>query len=114
MYPSVNTHESDSIFPTLSEGAALLATTGDVDFNAHIRACATKQGLLLNEYGLWKFVSSSAPAPSAESSTAGGHWELIASANETEILDSLGVGYVVPEKRNFSFLQDNGGKRRKH
>lgn len=101
----------------------MLASTGDVDFNAHIRACATKQGLVLNDYGLWRFIpASSSDSPSTLASTSDsptlsfsvhakqglstedGHWELIASADETEILESLGVGYVVPEKRNFSFI----------
>ncbi|EJC98074.1 Nucleotidyltransferase [Fomitiporia mediterranea MF3/22] len=107
-----------SLYPTLSEGAALLATTGDADFNAHVRRCASKQGLLLNEFGLWKFCPQSSPETETENtsssknsenvtgsnSDAEGRWELVASSTEKEILDELGVEYVGPERRNFTFV----------
>ncbi|KAL5501562.1 hypothetical protein ACEPAH_8822 [Sanghuangporus vaninii] len=98
-----------SLYPTLSEGAALLATTGDTDFNAHTRRNASKMGLLLNEFGLWKFCRRNPTALSSydkkESYTEeDGHWELVASKTETEILDALTVEYVEPERRNFAFV----------
>lgn len=34
-----------------------------------------------------------------------GHWELLPSETEEQIMEELGVGYVVPEKRNFSNLK---------
>ncbi|KAL5520081.1 hypothetical protein ACEPAG_1741 [Sanghuangporus baumii] len=98
-----------SLYPTLSEGAALLATTGDADFNAHVRRHASKMGLLLNEFGLWKFCRRKPTTLSSydkkESYTEeDGHWELVASKTETEMLDALTVEYVEPERRNFAFV----------
>ena len=99
----------------LSEGAALLSATGDTDFNAYIRSCATKQDLTLNEYGLWRFCSgktpsttesnaSPSPLPADSKCKKSGRWELVASSTETEVLEALGVGFVEPERRNFSFI----------
>ena len=86
-----------------------MASTGDTDFNAHVRRCASKMGLMLNEYGLWKFCRPSPPRESIHedeksSSEDEGRWELVASTTEQEVLDELGVEYVEPERRNFAFV----------
>lgn len=72
-------------------------------------------GLRLNDYGLWRHCRP--PGSSFDNSTelnevtngksAGteeGRWELIASRTEQEIFDELGIDYVEPERRNFSFI----------
>lgn len=65
-------------------------------------------GLLLNEYGLWRFCRRTPPSYDDESSNsttdAEGRWELVASTTEQEVLDELGVEYVQPERRNFAFV----------
>lgn len=71
---------------------------------------AERQGLLLNQFGLWRFhPSSDAGAEGAEGESADtvakGHWELLASATEDEIVRELGLEYVEPEKRNFANLK---------
>lgn len=85
-----------SLYPGLSEGAALLATTGDVDFNTYIRGVALKMGLHLNEYGLWR--------QHTNGDSGEGRWELVASRTEEEILSELGIEFIEPERRNFSFI----------
>lgn len=65
-------------------------------------------GLLLNEYGLWRFCRRTPLSYDDESSNtttdADGRWELVASTTEQEVLDELGVEYVQPERRNFAFV----------
>lgn len=71
-------------------------------------------GLRLNEYGLWRHCRSSEssynstePNEVTNGKSAGaeeGRWELIASRTEQEIFDELGIDYVEPERRNFSFI----------
>lgn len=103
------------LYPILSEGSALLASTGDAEFNSHLRKVAKTMGLRLNEYGLWRHCRS--PGSSLDNSaepngvtngkSAGaeeGRWELIVSRTEQEIFDELGIDYVEPERRNFSFI----------
>ncbi|KAK7028162.1 hypothetical protein VNI00_014977 [Paramarasmius palmivorus] len=82
-----------------SLGAALIALTGDVEFNRIIRLAAAKMGLLLNEFGLWKYNENS--------------WELLPASNdEKEIFAELGMKYVEPERRNYSYLTKNGNRTR--
>lgn len=102
--------------PVKSRGAALLQLTGDVDFNVDIRKRAQAMGMQLNEYGLWRFRPQSGssrmtPHGTATASEEDGHWELVASETEEEILDQLNMPWVEPEKRNFSFLMADTGKR---
>ncbi|ESK95184.1 dna polymerase beta [Moniliophthora roreri MCA 2997] len=88
-----------ALVPEKSLGAALIALTGDVEFNRIIRLQAAKMGLLLNEYGLWKWNE--------------GTWELLtASGNEKEIFAELGMSYVEPEKRNYSYLTKSASRTR--
>lgn len=60
---------------------ALIYFTGSKYFNLHMRETAKKQGLLLNQHGLYK----------------GG--KLLVFKNEKELFDKLGMEYVPPEKR---------------
>lgn len=102
------------LLPMPSKGAALLMNTGDSDFNSFVRTTASRMGLQLNELGLWRWKEVPRPAgvaPSEESSPNGeskpcttGYWELLASRSEEDILEELGLDYVEPEKRNFSFV----------
>lgn len=80
-----------------SRGAALLALTGDTDFNRDLRIRASKIGLHLNEYGMWRWNEN-------EEVPHEGFWELVRAETEEEVLKELGMEYVEPVKRNFSAL----------
>jgi DNA polymerase beta len=82
-----------SLVPQKSKGAALLALTGDNEFWHDVCTRAARHGLLLNEFGLWRWVD-----------VGEGSWELLCSESEEEIMDHIGMAYVPPEKRNFAFL----------
>lgn len=73
------------IVPAASFGAALLYFTGPKSFNIELRKCAIAQGLKLNEYGLFDGTRQ------------------IAGASEQGVLDSLGLGWVVPDARDTAF-----------
>ncbi|KAJ7701481.1 hypothetical protein B0H17DRAFT_1195267 [Mycena rosella] len=81
-----------------SRGAALIALTGDTEFNRDLRIRASKIGMHLNEFGLWRWNES------AEGEPDGGFWELVRAETEEELLSELGMEYVEPVKRNFSVL----------
>ena len=102
--------------PWQSRGAALIQLTGDLDYNIDLRKRAQQMGMLLNEYGLWRFQPSSGSEGKTANETAraheDGHWELVASETEEAILDELNTPWVEPEKRNFSFLMADSGKKR--
>ena len=119
--------------PVKSRGAAVLALTGDAEFLAALRIAATRLGMYLNEYGLWRWHANrrsdaSAQDPHAaaaadvseESAKEGfakeeakeekeeesGYWELIQAESEAAIFEELGMPWVPPEKRNFEFLKE--------
>jgi len=92
--------------PKGSKGAALLALTGDRDFFSDIQSRAAKLGMYLNEYGLWKWDSTDS------SSMDRGEWTFIEGRDEEAILKEIGIEYVEPEKRNFSFLKPGRVPRR--
>ncbi|KAF4581424.1 hypothetical protein EYR38_002750 [Pleurotus pulmonarius] len=105
-----------SMVPIKSKGAALLALTGDAEFNRHLCTRATKLGLLLNEYGLWRWnceASGSDTGPFDPEQLRGGHWELIKTESEEDILLELGLDYVSPERRNYGFLVDTPAKKKR-
>jgi len=85
----------------------LLALTGDIEFNRHIRSKAIKLGLHLNEFGLWRWNANNRIPLEGEVDENGetyGFWELVRAETEAEILRELGMEYIEPEKRNFSFV----------
>ena len=88
--------------PSKSKGAALLALTGDAEFLRHLKIKAAGIGMLLDEFGLWRWQANDILANDSATS-ANGFWELANSDTEEEILEELGMGYVPPEKRNFVF-----------
>lgn len=91
-----------SLAPQKSRGAALLVLTGDAEFNRDLRLRAFKQGLHLNEYGLWKWNSTS--TVESEEEPPSGYWELMRAETEEEILRELGFNYIDPTRRNFEYL----------
>ena len=107
----------------MSEGSALLASTGDAEFNSHLRSVASRLGLLLNDFGLWKFCRTLKATDdlsdlrevgdSNKNNDDEGRWELVGSKTENEIFDGLGMEYVEPSRRNFSFIasRQKGGKK---
>ena len=114
-----------SLIPAKSRGAALLALTGDTEFNRHVRGKALGLGLHLNEFGLWKWRTGNSenvnvllPSSSVPLDDGGelaperrGYWELVRAETEEEILDELGMSYIEPDKRNFGFLFARNGRR---
>ncbi|KAJ7486199.1 hypothetical protein B0H11DRAFT_1721942 [Mycena galericulata] len=82
-----------------SRGAALISLTGDIEFIRDLRIRASKLGMHLNEYGLWRWNESS-----TKEDDDGGFWELVRADTEEEVLRELGMEYVEPVKRNFSLV----------
>ncbi|KAF7795406.1 hypothetical protein EIP86_006564 [Pleurotus ostreatoroseus] len=110
--------KSYSLVPVKSKGAACLSLTGDLEFNKDLRKRAIQLGMHLNENGLWRFhPRNDDPQTTQESAselpTEEGHWQLIASKTEKSILAELGMPWVEPQKRNFSFLTDSNVRRSK-
>jgi len=74
------------LLPTASWGAALQYFTGSKQHNVTLRQRALRQGLTLNEYGLFR-----APDP-----------EPVAAAEEADIYAALGLPCIAPELRESS------------
>jgi len=94
-----------------SQGAALIASTGDAEFNLYLRGKAVRLGMKLNELGLWKRPLGWGPLQSAEGKGNDENWELVPTETEEAVFEKLKEGWVDPEKRNFNNL--HGRKRRK-
>lgn len=99
---------SSSLFPILSKGASLLYATGDSEFMYRLRKSASKQGLLLDEFGLWRWKGSTRSGEEQEEPK--GYWELLASKTEEEVMEELGLKFIPPEQRNY--LHINGSTKR--
>ena len=85
----------------------MLALTGDKEFNRYIRTLASKQGMLLNENGLWRWRDNN----QGSSNGATGFWELVARETEEDILDQIGMEFVEPDKRNYAHVVRESRKR---
>lgn len=92
-----------NLAPMKSKGAALLALTGDKEFTIDIRTKAARLGLLLNEFGLWKWTSD----PSLPADAEQGYWTFVEGDSEDAVLRELGMNYVEPIKRNFAYLANS-------
>ncbi|KAJ7451680.1 hypothetical protein FB451DRAFT_1283983 [Mycena latifolia] len=79
-----------------SRGAALLALTGDTEFSRSLRIRASRLGMHLNEIGLWRW--------NADEEEETGFWELVRAETEEELMQTLGMEYVEPVKRNFALV----------
>ena len=82
-------------------------TTGDQEFIRTVQRRALKMGMLLNEFGLWKWTQKSSSEPSSELTpgTPLGHWRFMtASESEEAIFAELGMEVVSPLRRNYSHL----------
>ncbi|KAI0000285.1 hypothetical protein BJV77DRAFT_973130 [Russula vinacea] len=115
-----------SLAPPKSRGAAQIVLTGDEEFVRIARLAAARQGMFLNEYGLWRWHSSEEVSsefqsnddadsddadhaadadPDAEAEAEAdkkrrrpnGYWEL-------RILEELDLGSIAPQRRNFRFV----------
>jgi DNA polymerase beta len=80
----------------------LLALTGDAEFIRSIRGKANDLGMHLNEFGLWRWQANG--KPNGEGDVSRGFWELVRAESEKEILEELGMAYVEPRNRNFSYV----------
>ncbi|KAJ3882542.1 hypothetical protein F5051DRAFT_435985 [Lentinula edodes] len=129
-----------SMAPMPSKATALLFLTGDVEFVRDMRMRADRMGLVLNEFGLWRWDSEGDSegeaegeegsaegegegetegeekegeeegVPSPTSSDRHGSWTLIPTPTEHALFAALGIEYIPPEKRNFSFLLSRWSK----
>ncbi|EMD39782.1 DNA polymerase IV [Gelatoporia subvermispora B] len=90
-----------NLIPIKSRGAALLALTGDATLNREMRSNAIKQGMLLNEYGLWRWKANGNGASNGDDSSdeAKGYWELVEAESEERIVELLGMEYLEPAQR---------------
>jgi len=83
--------------------AALHHFTGSKEHNAALRARAVKQGLLLNEYGLWherkKKGAKAKAAPAADVTEVPKDAERVEVQTEEDIYAALGLQYIPPEMR---------------
>ncbi|KAH7909820.1 hypothetical protein BJ138DRAFT_1154374 [Hygrophoropsis aurantiaca] len=94
-----------TLVPMKSRGAALLALTGDSEFYTELGARASRLGMHLNEFGLWRWEpEESTTEGDVTSSNGKGYWAFLQGESESEIMRELGMEYVAPEKRNFGFL----------
>ncbi len=97
-----------SFVPCKSRGAYLLAFTGDCDFYKHLSLQAKQLGLLLNEYGLWKWNLTNPPSHPDDRNGDGesekGFWSLVKSTTEQEILEELGLDFIDPTIRNYKSI----------
>jgi DNA polymerase beta len=96
---------------------AQIILTGDEEFVRIARIAAARQGMYLNEYGLWRWHSPEEVSPETQPDgddddddaeerwrRPNGHWELVEGENEDRILDELELGSIAPQRRNFRFL----------
>lgn len=100
-----------SLMPTSSQGAALVGYTGDAEFNRYLRGKAIKLGMRLNDFGLWKRPEGWESSEISEGKEDDENWELIPTTTEQDVFDTVGEGWIEPDKRNFNNLQ--GRRRRK-
>jgi DNA polymerase beta len=106
-----------SLVPWKARGAALLALTGDIEFNKDIRMKASKLGMHLNEFGLWRWQPNGPGESEPEADEDGnaeqkGFWELVKADTEEDILAELGMDWIEPTKRNFGFVLGKQPKKR--
>lgn len=78
--------------PKRCQGAARIVLTGDIEFVRDIYSRAHRLGLRFDEYGLWKWIGGE------------GKWEFLCGESEEAIFRELGMDYVHPARRNFTFL----------
>ncbi|KAF8644690.1 hypothetical protein AX16_008350 [Volvariella volvacea WC 439] len=106
-------HVEIYLAPQKSRAAALLMLTGNRPFIRDLMVKASKRGLYLNEYGLWRW-NPIQPIDDAEdpSRVEEGYWELLKTDVEEAIFTELGVEWIDPEKRNSKFLNRNKDRRR--
>jgi DNA polymerase (family 10) len=84
------------IVPEANFGAALMYFTGSKEHNVKIRSLALKKKMTLNEWGLYKLDEYE----KAEKEIAKPpRLDAVASATESDIYKTLGLGYVEPELR---------------
>ncbi len=79
------------LVPERSFGAALMYFTGSKDHNVRLRERAIKQGLTLNEYGLFKDDGEAAPQSRGVAP--------VASAEEADVYAELGLPWLAAELR---------------
>jgi DNA polymerase/3'-5' exonuclease PolX len=82
-------------------GAMVFTYTGDKIFNIAMRSIAKRQGMLLDQYGLW------------ESKNGKKGRILFQSPYEEQFFEALGVDYHGPEERSFMHRSKEEARRRR-
>ncbi|EIN12552.1 Nucleotidyltransferase [Punctularia strigosozonata HHB-11173 SS5] len=110
------------VYPKECAAAALLARTGDVEFVRDTRERASRRGLHLNDYGLWRRVDPEHLAETTREAEDEENddmldmdddpWERVDTPTEEDLLEHLGLENVVPERRNFENLLTKRRERR--
>ncbi|KAE9408876.1 hypothetical protein BT96DRAFT_1013045 [Gymnopus androsaceus JB14] len=106
--------------PHPSLPSALLHLTGDSEFVREMKVRAKRMGLYLDEFGVWRWEASGANPPSqgadgnpiesddleksTNENTHSGQWTLIPTPTEEILLDELGMAWISPERRNYTYL----------
>ena len=107
--------------PLTSKAAALLAFTGDKEFNRVCRKRAARVHMHLNEFGLWRQtmrdvdpaindldleLEQGRDVESVQEEDQP-QWEFVETPHEAALLRELGMGYIIPERRNFGNVSMN-------
>ena len=99
------------VVPAESFGAALVYFTGSKEHNVALRTRAVREGLRVNEWGVFQVPEEEAPVAGAEAADNGsdgggeaapgdrGFGARVAGSTEEEIYASLGLAWVPPELR---------------
>ncbi|KDR82858.1 hypothetical protein GALMADRAFT_88601 [Galerina marginata CBS 339.88] len=110
--------------PQKSRGSSLICLTGDGDFEKDIVYRARQRGMLFNEYGIWKWTTHPPTGPEPNEPQAetpnvvadnaeAGFWSLVKSATEEDIFKELGMDFIDPTRRNFSYVSGKARKGKK-
>ncbi|KAF9061440.1 hypothetical protein BDP27DRAFT_1235284, partial [Rhodocollybia butyracea] len=115
-----------NLVPLEARATALMFLTGDNEFVKEMKTRASRMGLFLNEFGLWRWEEGEEGGEGEEEEVAkpkpqrgrpplrkaNGTWILIPTDSEADLFAELGTSYVPPEKRNFSYLVNKANKKK--
>jgi DNA polymerase/3'-5' exonuclease PolX len=99
--------------PSGSKGAALVGTTGDVEFVRHMRSQASKAGARLNDHGLWRRPKGWTWSEKSDTKSDT-EWELVETPREEDVFRELGLDSCVePARRNLGYIVPGNSRREK-
>ena len=98
--------------PSGSKGAALVGTTGDVEFVRHMRLQASKIGARLNDHALWRRPKGWTWSEKSDTKDDT-EWELVETPREEDVFQVLGQAWVEPARRNLGYILPGSARRQK-